>query len=205
MRAEVEGASGGAIDGVVACAGIGVAVGEPTAITRVNYFGAIATLSGLRDLRARGDNPRAAAICSLAMLLERDPAVFDALLADDEDAAVAAAAQTTGARVYAATKLALARWIRRNAPTDAWAGAKIPLNGIAPGRITSPMTAHLTSGPNLEATRAAVPQPLGDFGDTNAPASLLAWLVSAENSFVTGQIIMIDGGHEALRRGEDIW
>ena len=52
--------------------------------------------------------------------------------------------------IYGTTKRALAGWIRRNAPTDEWAGAGIPLNAIAPGVAETPMTA----GPFPHAARS---------------------------------------------------
>jgi NAD(P)-dependent dehydrogenase (short-subunit alcohol dehydrogenase family) len=36
-------------------------------------------------------------------------------------------------------------------------------------------------------------------------AAILAWCVSAENSLMTGQILFVDGGAEALLRGESSW
>jgi NAD(P)-dependent dehydrogenase (short-subunit alcohol dehydrogenase family) len=45
------------------------------------------------------------------------------------------------------------------------------------------------------------PQPYGEVGRPEHLASLLSWLTSAENGFVTGQVIFADGGYEALTRG----
>jgi len=57
-------------------------------------------------------------------------------------------------------------------------------------------------------TRAAIrermPQPLRDVGEPKHLASLLAWLTSAENGFVTGQLVFADGGFEALVRGDEV-
>ena len=62
----------------------------------------------------------------------------DACLAGDEAAARAVAGHGVGA--YGASKLALARWVRRHAVTDEWIGAGIRLNAICPGFIDTPMT-----------------------------------------------------------------
>ncbi|HEX5597637.1 MAG TPA: SDR family oxidoreductase, partial [Micromonosporaceae bacterium] len=40
----------------------------------------------------------------------------------------------------------------------------------------------------------ALPQPLGSPGPVKPVADLLAYLVSAENRFMTGQIVYCDGG-----------
>ncbi|WP_205781478.1 hypothetical protein [Planctomonas deserti] len=43
--------------------------------------------------------------------------------------------------LYTTSKLSVARWVRRTAPTESWAGAGIALNAVAPGVILTPMTA----------------------------------------------------------------
>ena len=40
---------------------------------------------------------------------------------------------------YAASKIAVSRWVRRNATTQGWAGAGIRLNALAPGAIMTPL------------------------------------------------------------------
>ena len=54
----------GQVDGVVSCAGLGP-YDEPVPVTRVNYFGAMAILDGLRDALSRGDQPSAVGISSV--------------------------------------------------------------------------------------------------------------------------------------------
>ncbi len=36
-------------------------------------------------------------------------------------------------------------------------------------------------------------------------ASRLCYLASAENTLVTGQVVFVDGGFDALSRGDDVW
>src|SRR5215831_7515125 len=71
--AAVGAAAGGALEGVVACAGLGPQHADKAAIVSVNYFGAIEMLDGLRPLLARGERPAAIAICSNSATLS--PAV----------------------------------------------------------------------------------------------------------------------------------
>lgn len=195
--------SGGAIDGVLAIAG--VLGSDAPLITRVNYFGAIGTLSGLRPLLARSAAPRAAAISSMASLLDVDQPLLDALTAEDEAAAIARAEQVatpdeTDHRTYATTKRALAKWIRRSSVTDDWAGAGIPLNAIAPGVVRTPM-----SDSAIDEIVTRVPMPLVGPADPVVCARLLAWLTSEENTHVTGQVIFQDGGSDAVIRGDSTW
>ena len=56
-----------------------------------------------------------------------------------------------------------------------------------------------------EAISAMVPMPLNGYLEAENVASLLIWLASAENTHTTGQTIYIDGGSDAVLRGENIW
>jgi NAD(P)-dependent dehydrogenase (short-subunit alcohol dehydrogenase family) len=47
--------------------------------------------------------------------------------------------------------------------------------------------------------------PLNGFMEPETVASLLIWLTSPENTHTTGQTIYIDGGSDAVLRGENIW
>lgn len=199
--------SGGSLDGVIACAG--VALFDPLTI-KVNYFGAVATLEGLHPLLAAAARPRAVVISSVASLHPSDPAIVDTALAGEEDAAAdaarAAVERGDGALVYASSKAAIARWVRRTAVTAEWAGAGIPLNAIAPGTIVTPMIqAMLDSDEGLAAIDSAVPMPLSGHARPEQAAPLLSWLVSEENSHVTGQVVFVDGGADAVLRGDATW
>src|SRR5918995_493934 len=77
MVAGVTEASGGVLDGVVAAAGVNGKPGE--LVVSVNYFGAVATLEGLRPLLARGRNASAVAVCSNSATTQ--PGLSDAVVA----------------------------------------------------------------------------------------------------------------------------
>jgi NAD(P)-dependent dehydrogenase (short-subunit alcohol dehydrogenase family) len=108
--------------------------------------------------------------------------------------------------VYATSKRALSRWIRRNALKAEWAGANIPLNAIAPGLVKTELLKRLFEDP---ATRkriiAGTPMPLGGPYEPIAAAQLLAWLSGEENGHITGQTIFIDGGADVVIRGDECW
>ncbi len=207
LVAEAARVSGGTIDAIIANAGLST----PTPATvGVNYFGMIATLDGLRPLLAGSDAPRAVGVASMATLFPVDQALVDLMLAGDEPGALARAEEIasgeTGALIYSSTKVAFARWLRRNAPSPAWAGAGIPLNAIAPGVIRTPMTDQLLETPEgREQLAQMVPMPLNGFADPIVCAYLLAWLTSPENSHLCGQVVFVDGGSDAVIRGDSTW
>lgn len=209
MVATVGELTDGRIDAIVANAGLA----SPTAATvAVNYFGALATLDGLRPLLAGSPAPRAVATASMASLFPPDDELLDALLAHDEPAAHHRALELEKAGgdqanlIYGTTKRALARWIRRTAPTEEWAGAGIPLNAIAPGVVATPMTADLTTTAEArEALLKMVPMPLGGIFEPRDAGYLLAWLTSEENAHLCGQVVFIDGGSDAVIRGDATW
>jgi NAD(P)-dependent dehydrogenase (short-subunit alcohol dehydrogenase family) len=202
MIAGVGATAGDTVDAVIACAGI--ASDDPLTV-RVNYFGAVATLDGLRPLLANSAHPRAATVSSVALLQSVDDDIVGGCLDGDEERAVNAA-EGKGFLIYASTKRALARWVRRTAPTDPWARAGITLNAVAPGVVLTPMTAPLVDDPTwLEIVDNSVPMPLGGHARPEEIAALLDWLTSPDNSKTTGQVIFVDGGADVVLRGDDVW
>ncbi|MEB4615595.1 SDR family oxidoreductase, partial [Leucobacter sp. M11] len=188
--------SGGTVDGVVAAAGISA----PKSLTvAVNFFGVTALLEGMLPLLGQSRAPRAVAISSMATLQPNSPDLVNAMLAGHETEALrlgdalAEQGPETGYLNYPSSKRALSRWIRRESITPAWAGAGIPLNAVAPGTVTSPMTQELlATEEGRRLVDASVPMPLNGHSDPVVIARLLAWLVSEENSHLAGQTIYID-------------
>ncbi|MFG2092003.1 SDR family oxidoreductase [Streptomyces sp. NPDC048612] len=199
--------TGGRLDAVIA--GAGLAHFDPRTV-QVNYFGAVATLEGLRPLLAAGTDPRAVLISSVASIHPADQAIVDAALAGDEEAAVAAAQaaidRSEGYAIYGASKQAVTRWLRRTAASDDWAAAGIPLNAVAPGTTVTPMTEPMLADPAIrKVVDTSVPMPLHGHARPEQVAPLLAWLTSPENTHVTGQIVFVDGGADAALRGDEVW
>jgi NAD(P)-dependent dehydrogenase (short-subunit alcohol dehydrogenase family) len=196
----------GPIDAVLAIAG-----GGKTGLLQTNYFGTVATLEGLRPLLAQSQAPRAVAVSSTSSLSPADERVAQACLDGDEAAAVAYIEEepslggVTGA--YGIAKRALNRWLRRSAPTPDWAGAGIALNAVASGVVDTPAASWILANEEVRAAvEAAAPQPFGGFpGRPEWVGELICWLASADNRFVTGQIIFADGGSEASAIGDAHW
>jgi NAD(P)-dependent dehydrogenase (short-subunit alcohol dehydrogenase family) len=198
---EVKRLSGGTIDAVLAVAGVDIA-GPPT--IAINYSGAVATLVGLRPLLVGSPAPRAVAVSSITSVHPFDQQLLDAMLDGSEEQALSRA--QTAQYAYATSKRALSRWIRRNAVSDDWAGAGIPLNAIAPGLVRTELLERLFADPaTKERIDAGSPMPLGGPYKPVVAAELLAWLTSEENGHMTGQTIFLDGGADVVLRGDSTW
>jgi NAD(P)-dependent dehydrogenase (short-subunit alcohol dehydrogenase family) len=198
MVEDVVAVTGGVLDGLVAAAGL--LGGDGPTVVSVNHFGAVATLDGLRPLLERGSSPSAVAISSNSTTTFPDlpMAVTDACLAGDEGAARAAAEGTDPVAIYPATKLALARWVRRAAVSGAWAGSGIRLNAIAPGFIATPMTAGTEEF--VLSLGDVYPVPQRRPGEAAEVAALLAFLLSPDAAFFCGSVVFMDGGTDAAVR-----
>jgi NAD(P)-dependent dehydrogenase (short-subunit alcohol dehydrogenase family) len=199
--------SGGKFDAIVANAG-----GGPTeTMLALNFFGAVATLEGLRPMLVTSPAPRAVMVSSVASLGPTDPRLIEACLSMDEPRAIGTAKDAIAAgkgplELYGSAKHALNCWCRRVAVKPDWAGANIPLNVVAPGFIDTPAAAYILSDPERRATAGRMVPMRGAFpGRPEQMAAILAWCVSPENSLMTGQILFVDGGIESSSRGERSW
>lgn len=70
---------------------------------------------------------------------------------------------------------------------------KIRVNCVAPGLTRTPLTQALTAHETVAKASAAL-HPLGRLGEADEVASGILWLLSPRQSWVTGQVIGIDGG-----------
>lgn len=205
LVAAVEQLSPDGVDGVALVAGTD---DRGPGTVSVNYFGTTAVLDGLRPLLARRPAPRATVVTSASALSAGDLTIVEACLAGDEAAARAAAGGAAvrgrGGVIYRSTKIALNRWVRRQAADDRWAGAGITLNAVAPGVVATETARRTVLGSAAQARvlAEALPQPLGMPGPVRAVASAIAWTLAEENAFMTGQVLFVDGGADAIVRGE---
>jgi NAD(P)-dependent dehydrogenase (short-subunit alcohol dehydrogenase family) len=193
-------ACGGTLDGLVAGAGI---MGEQPLVCAINFFGAVATLDGLRPFLVRGTEPSAVAISSNSTTTTPGlpDALVEAILTRDEPGALDAVGAAPGLFAYPASKLALARWVRRRAVQPEWIGAGIRLNAIAPGVIRTPLTENdldfIFSIPDV------FPVPIQRPGRPEEMAALLAFLLSPDAGFFVGSVVFADGGSDAAVRADD--
>jgi NAD(P)-dependent dehydrogenase (short-subunit alcohol dehydrogenase family) len=74
-----------------------------------------------------------------------------------------------------------------------YARYKIRVNCVAPGLVRTPLSRAITgSEAALKASLAL--HPLGRVGEPGDIASAICWLLSPEQSWITGQVLHVDGG-----------
>jgi len=206
MVRDVEVLTEGRIDAVVAAAAMVGVFPDTARMVRTNYFGVLATLEGLRPLLARSPAPRAATFASVSLLHRPIPGLVEACLSGDEEAAAAVAASAEDQpAVYTTTKRALSQWLRRRAVSVDWAGSRIPLNAVAPGMTRRDDFEWDPESEFGRFMRELEPRPLHPVSRLDHVASLVDWLTSVDNGAMTGQILFVDGGTEAVLRGDDLW
>jgi NAD(P)-dependent dehydrogenase (short-subunit alcohol dehydrogenase family) len=196
-------ASGGTLDGVVSCAGLGP-YDEPQTILSVNFFGAMAVLEGLREALTRGSEPSAVAISSIggAVELIAIPELIEACHARDEKRAMELATAIAGNTAYVNAKRALAQAVRRAAP--AWGAAGARLNVVAPGKMETPMLDKLLAHPDHAPAINALAVPLGRSSSADDIAGAVVFLLGPDARYVHGHVLFADGGADAVMQPDKV-
>ncbi len=96
----------------------------------------------------------------------------------------------------AAAKAGVAGLTRSAAATYGARGVRV--NAVAPGLVRTPLTARVTGNPAGEKASLAM-HALPRLGEPDDVAYVLAWLLGSDSSWVTGQVIGVDGGLGTVR------
>lgn len=79
-----------------------------------------------------------------------------------------------------------------------YARYNVRVNCVAPGLTRTPLTTTLTTNDaSLKASTAL--HPLGRIGEPRDIASAIAWMLDPEQSWVTGQVLAVDGGLSSVQ------
>ncbi len=200
---------GGVLDGAVLAAGLGPIPGRDRLIAEVNYFGVTDLLTALLPAFARAERAKIVVVSSnsttVTPLVPRR--AVRALLDGDIEQAMRAVRMFGGRSapmIYAASKIAVARWVRRNAVTAQWAGVGIRLNALAPGAVMTPLLEEQLADPTEAKAITTFPVPVGGFGDPGQLAEWMVFMLSDTADFLCGSVIFVDGGSDAYFR-PDSW
>lgn len=207
---DVLAAAEGRLDGAVLAAGLGPGPGSDRMrrIAEVNYLGAVELLDRWRPALAAAGNAKVVVLSSNSTTTT--PAVpkraIRALLSADVDKALRAVrlfGPAAPALIYAASKIALSRWVRRHAIRPDWAGAGIRLNALAPGAVLTPLLEEQLATPQQAQAVRRFPVPVGGFGDPGQLAEWVCFMLSDAADFLCGSVIFVDGGTDAHFRTDE--
>ncbi len=99
-----------------------------------------------------------------------------------------------GMSIYAASKHAVEGLTKTAALEAAAFGVRV--NAIAPGPTETAMLARLTPDPGRRAAMVST-VPLGRLGTPEEVAEAILFIASDKASFITGQVLGVDGGKSA--------
>lgn len=197
----------GRLDGAVLAAGVGPLPGAERArlIHAINYLGVVELAQAWRPALAAAGNAKVVVVGSNSSttvpMVPRT--AIRALLAGDIDRAAWVTRMfgpVAPTMAYAATKIAVTRWVRRTAVTRDWAGEGIRLNAIAPGAIMTPLLEKQLQTPSEARAINAFPVPVGGFGDPGQLAEWMLFMLSDAADFLCGSVVFVDGGSDAYLR-----
>ncbi|OBH83204.1 NAD-dependent epimerase [Mycobacterium scrofulaceum] len=203
-------ASGGKLDGAVLAAGLGPAPGRERLrqIGEVNFFGVVEPLVAWRPALAAAESAKVVVVASnsattVPLVPRRAVKAFLAHDAGKAMRSVRPFGPAAPTMMYAASKIALSRWVRRHAVLPEWAGAGVRLNALAPGAIMTPLLQEQLATPRQAKAVRSFPVPLGGFGEARHMAEWMCFMLSESAEFLCGSVVFVDGGTDAHFRADD--
>ncbi|AXY03657.1 SDR family oxidoreductase (plasmid) [Vibrio alfacsensis] len=193
----------GQLDGIICCAGVGVTAPSASLIVGVNFFGVTELVDGLAPLLVESENASVVVIGSVAATHQQKEtadlaqAMFDF---DEQQANRLAEASGSTHLAYAASKFAVTAWARKLSVSIASKGIRV--NVVAPGAVETPLHQASKDDPRFgEAVKNFV-APIGRNGQPEEIANAVSFLVSDRASFISGSVLFVDGGMDAMMRAK---
>ena len=199
----------GILDGLVTCAGVGPPF-DPKEMISINWLGTVQLINGLHvALTSSKFTSKVVAVSSNSTTIT--PNVPEDLVAAclefDEERSHRILKNYSGmvsmAIAYAASKTAVAHFVRQAATSDKWAGSGIRLNAIAPGAVLTPLLQGGLDDEEFGDAIRTLPVPVGEFGSPEVVAMWIEMMLSDAADFLCGSVIVVDGGSDALIRPDD--
>ncbi len=201
------------LDGLILSAAVSGACGNLTKIISLNYFGAVSVIKGAYDLL---EKKHGSCVAVSSNIISQDIARMDIVdllnnCGDDEHkirsvvSSLDASDLSVGNSIYAATKYALARWVRRHSASYAANGVRI--NAVAPGNVGSAMTATMSHSARASLNALPIPTRYGQetFMDPKEIALAIVFLASEKACGINGIVLFVDGGTDALLNTEKVY
>jgi NAD(P)-dependent dehydrogenase (short-subunit alcohol dehydrogenase family) len=192
------------VDALVVTAGVSAAMGSFDDVLNINLQG----VASVVDTAGPAVRPGGCVVVFASMAAHRvaplSPATLaelDSPLAPELPARVAATIDPdwrTPAGAYALSKVGVIRLARRTAV--AWADRRVRVCSLSPGAFMTPMhdreaAARAAAGRDERwVDEAVAASPAGRYGQPEEAAAVVAFLCSADASFVNGSDILVDGG-----------
>ena len=194
--------SGGKIDRLVIAAGLGGHLDDGALVARVNYFGAVSVLDGLKDALT-ATSGRCVVIGSNSAQIRTNPEapMVQAMLDGDEAKTIETIGDFHAAMVYGHSKHALTRAVRRCAAE--WGELGISINIIAPGPTETPMLDGVKEHPTISKSLEMIPIPQKRFARPDEIANIIEFLLSDAADYMQGSVIYVDGGTDSQIRPDN--
>lgn len=208
---EVLVAAGGSLDGAVLAAGIGPGrggSGRARLIAQVNYRGVVDLLEQWRPALSGPHHAKVVVVASNSATTTPVVPVRTVrmLMSGNVDRALRSVRVFGPGRtaiMYAASKIAVSRWVRRTAVRPQWAGEGIRLNALAPGAVRTPLLEEQLATPQQRTVVRRFPIPTDEFGETRHLGSWARFMLTEAADFLSGSVVCVDGGTDALFRADD--
>lgn len=192
------------LDGFIPLAGLGGGTAPDLLITRLNYFGTVELVEGLRPALAKKSGAVVLLCSNSAPMVPGDEAFIEILIEGDETKALEIAENIPPGTHYMQTKRALNYWMRRN--VMAYGREGIRMNAIAPGPTITPMTKPLFESDEYAPIMQSLldQTPLHRAAEAEEIASCIQFLLSPAASNVYGTLLFSDGGYDAHTRPDHV-
>lgn len=201
------------LDGLILSAAVSGACGSLTKIISLNYFGAVSVIKGTYDLLEKRHGSCVAVSSNITSQDISRMDIADLLNNNGDDehkirslvSSLDASDLSIGNSIYAASKYALARWVRRHSASYAANGVRI--NAVAPGNVGSAMTATMSHSARASLNALPIPTRYGQetFMDPKEIALAIVFLASEKACGINGIVMFVDGGTDALLNTEKVY